>query len=87
MAESDAARSADLADRLAAHGPGAVERELERFVGHARRQRVTPVLLSILADPDQPDVARERAFGRIAVELERVGRATSHTPIPVNDAA
>jgi signal transduction histidine kinase len=71
-----AAGSADLADRLAAHGPGAVERELERFVGHARRHRVTPVLLSILADPGQPDVVRERAFGRIGVELERAGLLT-----------
>jgi hypothetical protein len=87
IARRDAAGFADLADRLAAHGTRAVERDLAHLVEHARRHRVTPVLLSILADTDQPDVARARAFGRIVAELEKARRAASHPSIPVNNAA
>jgi hypothetical protein len=87
IATPDEVRYADLADRLATHGPRAVDRELARLVEHARRHPVTPVLLTILADRDQPDVARERAFGRIVVELEAAGRSTTHRARPVTSAA
>jgi hypothetical protein len=30
---------------------------------------VTPLLVDILADPSEPEVARLRAFGRVATEL------------------
>jgi hypothetical protein len=59
----------DLAARLAEYGPAAVHDELARFAAHARRHGVTPLLVAVVADPTQPDVARQRAFGRIAVEL------------------
>jgi hypothetical protein len=53
-------------------------RELDLLLGRARRQGVTPILIAIVADPTEPDVARLRAFGRILVELDcapRRGRA------------
>jgi hypothetical protein len=80
-------RFADLAERLVALGVRAAEYELVRFAAHARRQGVDPLLVSILADPTQPDVARERAFGRIAVELGTGERATSTRSIPGPSAA
>jgi hypothetical protein len=39
--------------------------------GSSRCRGVTPLLVTILADPSQPDVARQRAFGRFLAELER----------------
>jgi hypothetical protein len=87
MARCDRVGFAGLADRLATHGPAAVEGELARFVEHARRRGASLVLLSILSDPAQPDVARQRAFGRIAAELDNAGRAVSHRSVGVTDAA
>ena len=51
------------------HPPAGVEAELARFAAYARRCGVTPLLVAVVADSAQPDVARQRAFGRIAVEL------------------
>lgn len=65
---------ADLADRLASLGPAAVEEELSRFIEHARERGVTPLLLSILTDRAEPDIVRQRAFGRIVAELESLRR-------------
>jgi hypothetical protein len=59
----------DLASELAANGPAATRDDLTRFVELAAASGATPSLLSVLADRDQPDVARQRAFGRLAVEL------------------
>jgi hypothetical protein len=64
----------DLADRLAAHGVRALELELAHFAAFARRRGASPLLVSILSDPTQPDVARERAFGLITVELGNAER-------------
>ena len=73
---------ADLAERLATDGPVALHGELRRLIREARRHGVTPLLVTILADTAQPDVARQRAFGRILAELERPPRRgpTRHTP-------
>jgi hypothetical protein len=60
----------DLAHRLAANGPAAVEHELRRFLGQARERGATPLLVAILADADEPDIVRQRAFGRILTELQ-----------------
>jgi uncharacterized protein (DUF1330 family) len=68
---------ADLAERVATVGPAAVESELRRFLREARRQNVTHLLVAILADPSQPEVARQRAFGRIHAELEQPHRSAS----------
>ena len=52
----------------------------------ARAQGVSPVLVDILADPGQPEVARLRAFGRVAAALT-FGRATAPTARPTRTAA
>jgi hypothetical protein len=87
MASRDRVGFAGLADRLATHQPAALERELAPFVEHARRRGASPVLLSILGDPAQPDVARQRAFGRIVAELDNAGCAASPRSPRVADAA
>jgi cytochrome P450 len=66
-------RHLDLARRLAAHGPVPYEHELADFIAHARRLGAKPLLLSILADTREPDVVRERAFGRILAWLTDPG--------------
>lgn len=81
------ARFADLAERFAAHRPAAAERELGRFVDHARANGATPVLVSIVADTSQPDVARQRAFGRILVELGETRRTSSRSLSDIPGAA
>jgi hypothetical protein len=78
---------AELADRLATHGPAALQGELCRLVRDALRHGVTPLLVAILADPRQPDVARERAFGRIVTELERVQKTRPQPTHTATDAA
>jgi hypothetical protein len=71
----------DLAGRLAQHGAAALEAELARFVDRARALGASPVLLSILADRDQPDVARQRAWGRMALEIAaRQGHTVARAP-------
>jgi hypothetical protein len=78
---------AELADRLATHGPAALQGELRRLIRDARRHGVTPLLVSILADPAEPDVARQRAFGRIVTELERPHKTRPHRAHTASDAA
>jgi hypothetical protein len=78
---------ADLAARVAAQGPAAVETELWRFIREARRRHATPLLVAILADPSQPEVARQRAFGQIHAELEQPHRSAAPTVPSDHDAA
>ena len=85
--QSQSVPYAELADRLATHGPAALQGELRRLIRDARRHGVTPLLVTILADPAQPDVARQRAFGRIVAELERPHKTRSHPAHTANDAA
>jgi len=77
----------DLAERLAADGPIAVESELRRFVDLARLRGATPVLVSILADVSQPDVARQPAFGKILVELDEQRRNGAQSSLDIPHAA
>jgi hypothetical protein len=77
----------ELADRLATQGPDAVELELRQFIRAADVQGVTQLLLAVLTDPRQPDVARQRAFGRAHVELERLTAKAAHPNDDENDAA
>jgi hypothetical protein len=44
---------------------------LPSFVAHARARGVASLLLDLLADAGEPEVARQRAFGLVLVELER----------------
>jgi hypothetical protein len=77
----------ELAHRLATHGPAGLQRELLRLIRDARRHGVTPLLVTILADPREPDVARQRAFGRILAELGRSHKTRPHTAHIADDAA
>ncbi len=42
---------------------------IDRVVDRARPAGVTPVLVDVLASPAEPECARIRAFGRVALEL------------------
>jgi hypothetical protein len=59
----------DLAYRLASSRPIAMDAELARFIRHAVAEGASPLLVAILSDERQPDVVRQRAFGRIACDL------------------
>ena len=61
----------DLAQRLASFGPGTLTIELHRFARDALRRGACPLLVSVVADATQPDVARLRAFGRIMADHQR----------------
>ena len=58
-----------LAHRIDERGIAAVEAELAPVVAAAERAGVCSVLLAVLTDDHQPDVARARAFGRTAAAL------------------
>lgn len=64
-------RVADLGHDVAEHGMAAIEDVLPSFVAHARARGVASLLLDLLADAGEPEVARQRAFGLVLVELER----------------
>ncbi len=71
----------DLAAAVSADGIAAHSGRVDHFVVTARAARVRPALVSILADPSQPEVARMRALGRILAELDRA------TPAPTRHLA
>ena len=71
------AEGADLAERLASFGPGTLTIELHRFARDALRRGACPLLVSVVADATQPDVARLRAFGRIMADLQRPASAAA----------
>jgi hypothetical protein len=77
----------DLAYRLASRRPIELEAELARFIRHAAAAGASPLLLSILADPHQPDIVRQRAFGRVACDLAFPRHFRSHSPLDVPRAA
>jgi hypothetical protein len=66
-------RLPDLAWALSCDGLGAHEVSIRQVVSWARAADVSPVLVGILADPSEPEVARLRAFGRIATALAECG--------------
>jgi hypothetical protein len=70
----DLARIASDIDR---HGIAANETAVTMMVERARTADVNPVLLSVLSDATQPEVARVRAFGKIATALAAARSATS----------
>ncbi|MFV0258458.1 MAG: hypothetical protein ACK5PP_08435 [Acidimicrobiales bacterium] len=58
------------ASRVADHGVAILtEPELTALVMVARRSGASEVLIDVVADPDAPVVARQRAFGRIATVI------------------
>jgi hypothetical protein len=58
-----------LASDLESFGFTGQEMALRSVVRAARAAGVTPLLVDVLADPSEPEVARLRAFGRVATEL------------------
>ena len=59
-----------LDERPLADQPLAVLRSLDAVVRRARAAAVPSVIVDVLADPSQPEVARLRAFGRISALLD-----------------
>jgi hypothetical protein len=63
-----------FADAIDEHGIAAVPADLLRTIVDAgRRYEVSPIALAVLVDPTEPEVVRERAFSRVAIQL--IGRA------------
>jgi hypothetical protein len=67
--DTTADRLASLGARLADEGFDLHADELALVVAAARRLRVAAVAADVLADPNQPDVARCRAFARVAAAV------------------
>jgi hypothetical protein len=59
----------DLAWDLASNGFGGRENAVRQVVRSARQHGLPAVLTEVLADPQEPETARLRAFGRIAALL------------------
>jgi hypothetical protein len=55
-----------LAHDIALHGIHHQEEQMRRLADWAVRSGVHPAIAGILADPDAPPVARERAFARVS---------------------
>lgn len=64
-----------LARSISVNGISQFEDEVAAFVKRAVRRGAPPVLVSVLSDRSSPEVARERAFGRLAMFLARPHRA------------
>ena len=60
-----------LAEAVVADGFGAHRPALAALFAGARRRGVNETLVSIAADPDEVDVVRFRALGRVVVEYTR----------------
>lgn len=63
-----------FADAIEANGISAVPAELMiALVAVARSVDASAVAIAVLVDPTEPEVVRERAFGRVAIQV--VGRS------------
>lgn len=60
-----------LAESIVAEGFDSFDAELTELLADARRTQVRPVLADVAADHTAPVPVRERALGRIVVELSR----------------
>ena len=70
-----AAWAATFGDHVANDGLHGVERDVGALCRIARRHGVSATATSILADRQQPDVARQRALGLVLVALAATGAA------------
>ena len=77
-------------NKLAADIDGCGIAEMESAVAAvvlgARRVGVCPIAVDVLADPTEPEVVRERAFGIVATHLARVDRQRTAAPAAVTSA-
>jgi hypothetical protein len=66
----------DLAFEFAEFGSARIEEDLVRFVQAAQRHGADALLASIVLDRSRPDVARQRAFGKLHHQVARqIGKA------------
>jgi len=65
------ARLGEIARRIDLDSGADLEAELVDVAATARTLDLSPVLVGVLANRDEPTVARHRAFGRLAVAIER----------------
>ena len=68
-----------LAESIVADGFDSLDAELADLLAEARRSDVTSVLVDVAGDRSNPTPVRQRALGRVVVELSR---ATSHPALP-----
>jgi hypothetical protein len=66
---TDGRTLAAWAARIDADGIAGHEDLARAVVAAASSRGLCPVLVDVLADPTEPSVARERAFGRLALSL------------------
>jgi hypothetical protein len=66
-----------LAQEIESHGLVGHESAIDAVCRAARTAGLSPVLIDVLADPHQPEVARVRAFGMLTARL-----AGARAPIP-----
>jgi hypothetical protein len=65
-----------FADAMEEHGIAAVPSAvLASVVDVSHRHDVSPVAIAVLVDPTEPEVVRERAFSRVAIQL--IARAST----------
>lgn len=60
-----------LAHDIATFGIDRYEDEVRVFANSAFRRGIAPAVAGILADPTNPSIVRERAFGRLAAAVHR----------------
>jgi hypothetical protein len=65
-----------MSNEIARDGIEAHEAAVDTLAGAARRAHVNPLLVEVLVDPDQPRVARLRAWSRVLTAV----RAPLATP-------
>jgi hypothetical protein len=73
----DISQLVQLAWDLEDGGIAGQELAVRRVVWAAQAARVSPTLVGVLADPAEPEIARLRAFGRIATALAETARRAS----------
>jgi hypothetical protein len=61
----------DLARNVDAFGIETCEKDLLTLANLAARADVSPTLISVMLDAEQPDVARVRALARVQAEMGR----------------
>jgi hypothetical protein len=66
-----------LALQIADRGIRRYNDDVLRYVAELRRNGHRSTALDIASDPAQPDVARERAFGRLPVAVKVIDRRVS----------
>ncbi len=66
-----------LAQEIESHGLVGHESAIDAVCRAARTAGLSPVLVDVLADPHQPEVARVRAFGMLTARL-----AGRRAPVP-----